>query len=185
MHLTAFGGWSASDERVTMKQHFLLLCAHSRSRSGVRRRQLSFTHIDGQCRGRPVPRKCRGALTAEALARPRRLPTGTWLRHTLSGAPRRLLALPVVMVSPRLSGASVTSVACGGHSLIGDLVLVESKEKASLSNSLDGDAHQEDKMMSHRFIIAACLFPTVACAGPVTVGGMNGFSVSSNGSGSR
>ena len=38
-------------------------------------------------------------------------------------------------------------------------------------------------MMSYRIIIAACLFPTVACAGPVTVGGVNGLSVSSTGSG--
>jgi len=36
-------------------------------------------------------------------------------------------------------------------------------------------------MMSYRIIIAACLFPTVACAGPVAVGGANGFSVAGNG----
>jgi hypothetical protein len=36
-------------------------------------------------------------------------------------------------------------------------------------------------MMSYRIIIAACLFPTVACAGPVAIGGANGFSVASNG----
>ena len=35
--------------------------------------------------------------------------------------------------------------------------------------------------MSYRIIIAACLFPTVACAGPVAIGGANGFSVASNG----
>ena len=29
--------------------------------------------------------------------------------------------------------------------------------------------------MSHRIIIAACLFPTVVCAGPVTVGGVKAF----------
>jgi hypothetical protein len=36
-------------------------------------------------------------------------------------------------------------------------------------------------MMSYRIIVAACLFPTVACAGPAAVSGANGFSVAGNG----
>jgi hypothetical protein len=35
--------------------------------------------------------------------------------------------------------------------------------------------------MSYRIIVAACLFPTIVCAGPIVVSGTNGHSVSSNG----